>query len=187
MPVPMSLLEPSPSAPIDAATMRWQAPLLALLSARRVGSLPQHCLWAVPASVLPSVAFLGLAHAIAWALGMDVSSMNPPDRPPSLESLFSGVVFAPVVETLLLAGLLGLLSRLSRRPLFVAAASGVLWGGVHGAYGAMWFFGTFWSFYVLGCSYLAWRPLAWWKAFVVAAVPHAIINLMVWLLLFLAR
>lgn len=174
----MPLLEPSPAAPCTAtSTKRWHAPLRTLVSAQRAGPLWFHCLLAWPAGLLPSVALLGLAHVMAALLGLDAAAFQPPARVLSVGEFFSGVVFAPVVETLMLGGLLWLLSRLSPQPLFVAAMSGLLWGALHGTFGLLWFFGTAWTFYVLGCCYLAWRPQGWWKAFVAAALPHALINL----------
>lgn len=183
----LAAAEPSSPTAIDDAPVRWHQRCLDLLSARRAGSLALHSLLAVPVALLPSVALLGSAYAVAGAFGIDVSSLQPPDRELSIERFFSSVVFAPVVETLLLGGLLWLLCRMSRLPLLVAAASGVLWGALHGAFGFMWFFGTCWSFYVMSCCYLAWRPVGWWKAFVAAAAPHAVINLTALSLLFLAR
>jgi len=170
-------LETSPTTLTEAPpAKRWQAPLLALLSARRAGSLPLHCLVAWPLALLPSAVFVGLARGLMHLLGVDPTPFAAPDREASIKEFFGMVVFAPLVETVLLGGLLWLLSLMSNRPLFVAVAASVLWGALHGAFGLLWFFGTFWSFYIFSCSYLAWRPQAWWKAFTAAALPHALIN-----------
>ncbi len=106
-----------------------------------------------------------------------MTGFAPPDREASFKDFFLALIFAPLAETLLLSGLLWLLGILSKRPLFIAAAASVLWGAVHGAQGLMWFLPASWAFYVLSCSYLAWRPLGFGKAFVVAALPHALVNL----------
>lgn len=174
MPVPETL---PPALTAAAPSKRWRESVLALVSARRAGSLATHCLLAWPVALLPSLALLALVYWLAAVLRIDVSSMEPPKREASFREFFGGVVFAPLVETLLLAGLLRLLSSISARSRLVAAASGVLWGCLHGLFGALWFFGTCWSFYVFSCSFLAWRPLSWWKAYAVAALPHALINL----------
>jgi len=160
-----------------APTTRWYAPLMAVVSGRRAGSLPLHCLLAWPVALLPSVALLGLVYGLLQLLGIDSTTFEPPEHQFTLGQVLNTVVFAPLVETLLLGAGLWLLTRLSRRPLFVAAASSVLWGCLHGAFGLIWFFGTFWSFYIFSCSYLAWRPSSWWGAYAAAAVPHALINL----------
>lgn len=174
----MPVLESSPPFNAEAASaQRWHTRLLALLSAQRAGSLTLHCLLAWPVALLPSLALLGLAYGLLELLGIDSTTFEPPDRQVTPGQVFSAVVFAPLVETLLLGAGLWLLTRLSRRPLFVAGASSVLWGCLHGASGLIWFAGTFWSFYIFSCSYLAWRPSSWWRAYVAAAAPHALINL----------
>jgi hypothetical protein len=165
---------------------RWRpgaSSLLSLLSARRVEPLALHCALAVPVAALPSLAFYGLAYGAASALGIDAAAIGAPSPGTSIGDGIGAAVVSPLAETLLLGGLLWALSRLSANRLFVAAASAVLWGGLHATRGPLWFFGTFWSFYVFGSSYLAWRPIAWWKAFIVAATPHALINLTAFMLL----
>lgn len=174
----MPALESSPPILAEAGSQqRWLAPLRALVSAQRAGSLTRHCLLAWPVALLPSLALVSLVYGLLQLLGIDSSTFEPPPRRLTMGQVLSAVVFAPLVETLVLGGGLWLLSRLSHRPLFVAAASSVLWGCLHGASGLIWFFGTFWSFYVFSCSYLAWRPSSWWRAYAVAAAPHALINL----------
>jgi hypothetical protein len=96
------------------------------------------------------------------------------------------IVLAPVVETFCLAGILALLSIFLTRASYVALASALVWGALHGAFGAMWFFGTAWSFYVFSCAYLYWRKQSFGKAFVAASVPHALVNSSVMLGLALA-
>lgn len=179
----MSAVE-SPSA---APPPRWHAALLAIVTARRAPSLAMHGLLAWPVALLPSAALLGLSCGLALALGVDVSGLMPPDRQATFKDFFGSVILAPPAETLLLGLLLWLLSRMSRRPLFIAAASGVLWGCAHGALAALWFFGTFWSFYVFSCAYLAWRPQGWGRAFAAAALPHALVNLTAMAVIFLDR
>jgi len=127
--------------------------------------------------MLPSIALYTAARSAALAMGIDIRSIEAPARDASVGEFIGAVVLAPIGETLLLGLLLWALSRLSSRPVFIACVAAALWGGLHGSLGALWFFGTFWSFYVFSCSYLAWRPQAYWKAFVVAAAPHALINL----------
>ncbi|MDD2924563.1 hypothetical protein [Rhodoferax sp.] len=93
------------------------------------------------------------------------------------------VVVAPVIETLLLAAILWVLSLLSQNLLLVAAASAVIWAGFHATFGALWFFGTVWSFFVFSCAYLTWRKVSFPRAYFAAALPHAFVNLTVVLIL----
>lgn len=176
----MHVLEPSPAAVCPVTPPKpWRGELLALVTARRASSLARHVLLVWPLAALPSLALVGAAYGLVLGLGVDPAFFAPPALQPTLEQFFGMVIFAPLVETLLLGGLLWLLARLSSRPLFIAAASGLLWGGLHGSMGLLWFFGTFWGFYVLSCAYLAWRPLGFGRAFAAAALPHALVNLTV--------
>jgi len=94
-------------------------------------------------------------------------------------SVFSAVVVAPVVETALLGLLVRGLLKLSSRPIFVATISALTWGALHGAFGLLWFFGTVWSFFVFSCAYIGWRERSSREAFIAAAAPHALVNLVV--------
>ncbi len=91
------------------------------------------------------------------AVGVDTSGIQPPSRSATASELFGAVVFAPVVETYLLALLLGALLRLGIRPLFGAVVSAVLWGALHASIAPLWFFGTVWSFFVFSCAFIGWR------------------------------
>lgn len=181
----MSVVDPLLANADEAPPLRWSQRWRALVSARRAGSLPLHCLMAVPAALLPSAAFFLLARAVASALGLDVAALSPPQRETTLDQFFGAVVFAPVVETLLLMLLLRGLVIVMRRPVRVAAVSAVVWGVLHGLQGPLWFFGTAWSFYIFSASYQAWRPVSRRHAFAAAAVPHAAINLVAMLSLLL--
>lgn len=184
----MSTTESLTPVLVDAKPKRrWHVPLLALLSGQRVGSLTLHALLAWPVALLPSLGLLCLVYALLWLLDVDPTVFQPPERQATFKDFFGAVVFAPLVETLLQGVLLWALSLMSHRPRFVAVASGLLWGAIHGAQGLIWFFGTAWTFYVLSASYLAWRPLGWRRAFFAAALPHALINLTAMAVVFAGR
>ena len=136
----------------------------------------RYCLLAFPLAIIPSVLFSVVARQLFVLAGVNVDLISPPDRSVSLVEVLGSVVFAPVVETLLLALLIEGLCELSQRAIFIAVVSAVLWGILHGAFGALWFFGTAWSFFVFGCAYLHWHKQSFGRAFVAAAVPHALGN-----------
>lgn len=159
---------------------RGRPPWLAVVTARRAASLPRHCLWATLWCSL-SLPLLLAAYGLARAMGVDTTAALGPERAATVGEFLGTVVFAPLAETLLLGGLLWWLSRLTRRPLLVAGLSALLWGALHAQFGGLRFFGTAWTFYVLSCAYLAWRPVGFGHAFVAAAVPHGVINLSVML------
>ena len=137
----------------------------------------RYCLLAFPLALIPSVAIYGAAESIARALGADLSRLRPPDHEVTLFSAFGIIVFAPAVETLLLAGGLSILQKFFSLRVHAAVASAVAWGIVHGLQGPLWFFGVVWSFFVFSCAFQAWRKWGFGRAYLAAAVPHALINL----------
>lgn len=140
-------------------------------------SLWKYGLIAFPLAIIPSIGLLIVARCLLSAAGVDVNFFAPPERSASFGEFLGIVVFAPLVETVLLAGVLRVLSLTSSRAMFVAMASAVIWGGVHAAFGLTWFFGTVWSFFIFSCAYLGWRPVSFKAAFLAAWIPHVLINL----------
>jgi hypothetical protein len=136
----------------------------------------RYCLLAFPLALLPSIGLYTLAMIVVDALGLDHAAFSAPDRTISFWELFGGLVFAPIVETLLLSLLLTVLSVASAHRNFVAATAAILCGLAHGTYGLLWFFGTAWSFFVFSYGFLAWRKVSYLHAFVAAAAPHALLN-----------
>ena len=139
----------------------------------------RYCLLAFPIALLPSLALFASANVILRALGVDPDHFQAPQIHATVLDAFGATVFSPVTETLLLAGGLRILSNFSKRKLPLAVASAVAWGCLHALFGALWFFGTVWSFFVFSYAYLTWRERRLARAFTVAAVPHALINLTV--------
>ena len=123
-----------------------------------------------------SILTLSIATGIFLIFGADIDLLSPPKRPASWREAFGLIVFAPILETLLLAAMLRVLSAATNRKLFIATTSAVLWGCLHGAFGLLWFFGTVWSFFIFSCAYIAWRKVSFRHAFMAAAVPHALVN-----------
>lgn len=136
--------------------------------------------------MIPSVVLFAFAYIALRVLGVNVARFQAPEVHPTVAGVFLTVVFSPVVETLILAGGLALLSSFSNRRLPVAVVSAIAWGCLHGLLAAMWFFGTVWSFFVFSWAYLTWRERGFTRAFLVAAVPHALMNLTVLIVAFIA-
>ena len=151
-------------------------------------SLPlwKYVLLTFPLALIGSCALFGTALLAAVAAGLNVGALLPPDRVASFSEILATLIFAPITETLILAGLVKLLSVRISRPAAIAASSAALWGLFHGYFGALWFFGTVWSFFVFTCAYLAWRKNSIGHAFVAAALPHALINATAMALVFTA-
>ena len=136
----------------------------------------KYCLLAFPLALVPSILLALIARQVFVMLGANVDLISAPDLKATMGEFFGAVVFAPVTETLALALLIVALSRLSQRTLFIAVVSAILWGSLHGTFGALWFFGTAWSFFVFSCAYLHWRKQSFGRAFLAASVPHALVN-----------
>jgi len=140
-------------------------------------SYRRYVLSAYPLAMLPSMLLAALANGVVNALGINAEYIAAPGREVNTGEILGALVFAPVVETFLLALLLWFLSLLSRNLGFVAAIAALLWASLHATYGALWFFGTVWSFFVFSCAYLAWRQTSFVRAYFAAALPHLLINL----------
>ena len=136
----------------------------------------RYCLLAFPLALIPSAIFLALAQTLFAVSGVDTSAIGVTEKRLVLSEVLGATVFAPLIETLLLAVLLSMLSALTSRTALVVCASALAWGCLHAAFGFIWLFGTTWSFFIFSCGYLAWRKLSFRQAFLAAAVPHALIN-----------
>lgn len=117
-------------------------------------------------SILLSV----LASKLAPGLGR-------PEFPVSgAEAFFLLVIFSPLLETLIMAGVLALLLRLVP-PVAAIGFSAVGWGIAHSLAAPAWGLIIWWPFLVLSTLYVAWRPRGWGWAIAVPALTHALQNL----------
>jgi|GEM_PF-608526 len=140
-------------------------------------SLWRYSLEAWPIALIPSVLLFVLASGLLALAGVSLESIAPPAREVSVSTFLGAVIFAPIVETLVLIGGIKILGCISSRPVVVAMMSALVWGILHGIFGALWFFGAVWSFFVFSCAYLAWRDRSFKAGFIAASVPHALVNL----------
>ena len=136
----------------------------------------RYCLIAFPLALLPSLAILSSIVLTSRAIGVDISRLMRPAISATWSDFFGSVVFAPIVETLVLALLLRILSALTPRKILVVSASALLWGCLHASLGVLAFFGTAWSFFVFSFTFLVWRKKSFLDAFIAAAAPHALVN-----------
>jgi hypothetical protein len=92
---------------------------------------------------------------------------------------FAGlVIISPVLETLLLAFGLWLLSFITKHPLRQAIGSCVSWAVLHSLLASIWGLVIVWPFFVFSCAYLAWRRRSRWHAMGVACGIHMFQNLL---------
>jgi hypothetical protein len=151
------------------------------------GSLFDYCLVAWPVALVPSILIVIAVHSMFSTAGVDVTGLQKPAVDLRTRSLWIAVLAAPVIETLVLGGVLRLLEFATKRRQMLALLSALAWGGAHAWFHPLWFFGTVWSFYVFSRGWLAWRPVSYKHAFAAAAVPHALVNSSALAVQFLAR
>jgi hypothetical protein len=151
------------------------------------GSLLVYCLVAWHVALVPSLLLVVTAHALVSQAGADVGALQRPAIDFATRKLWIALLAAPLLETLVLGGVLRLLEFATRRRQILAALSALAWGGAHAWFHPLWFFGTVWSFYVFSRGWLAWRPVSYKHAFAAAAVPHALVNSSAVLMQFFAR
>lgn len=130
-----------------------------------------------------------LAIPTAWALSIVGSlllaalfaaltpQLKGPDFPiKGWPALFALVVFAPFIETLMMAGLIWLFERfLPTTGAIVGSA--IAWGGFHSAQALGWGLVIWWPFLIFSTLYVVWRQRGFWTGVGVAATTHALQNL----------
>ena len=88
---------------------------------------------------------------------------------------FSLVVFAPAVETLILAALVLLLRRFfGHGPAAIAGAA--LWGVAHSLAAPTWGLIVWWPFLIMSIALMTWRSEGLWKAIALVMIVHALQN-----------
>ncbi len=86
------------------------------------------------------------------------------------------VVFSPLVESLIMGGVLVLLQRFLR-PAGAIIASSLLWGMAHSLGALSWGFTIWWPFLIFSTLFVVWRQHGFWAGVGVAAAAHALQNL----------
>jgi hypothetical protein len=148
-------------------------------------SLLRYCAFAVPICLIPSVTLMGIAIGVFTLLGVDTESISRKAPQPTFSEFFGMVIVAPVIETVLLGWGIYLLSRMTSNVVFVVTTSAIIWASLHATLGFLWFFGVVWSFFIFSCAFVAWRKISYKHAFFAASIPHALVNFLATLTLFL--
>ena len=130
-----------------------------------------------------------LALAVAWLLSFPLSIVlaklvsmvfpgaESPEFPVAgLTALFLLVVFAPVLETLIMGGVLLVLLRLFSPPIAVlVSAAG--WGVAHSLGAPTWGLVIWWPFLIFSTLFVTWRQRSLLLAFALPMAAHALHNL----------
>jgi hypothetical protein len=86
------------------------------------------------------------------------------------------VVFSPLVETMIMGGVLVILQRFLG-PAASVITSALLWGGLHSVGAMSWGLAIWWPFLIFSTLFVVWRQRGFWIAIGVAAATHALQNL----------
>ena len=130
-----------------------------------------------------------LALAVAWLLTFPLSiglaaimsylfpGAQQPEFPVSgLTALFLLVVFAPVLETLIMGGVLLVLLRFLS-PSIAVLVSALGWGVAHSLGAPTWGLVIWWPFLIFSTLFVTWRRRSLALAFAMPALAHALHNL----------
>lgn len=156
--------EPVPAVPRPA--------LLAFLPERLFR--PERPLTYVPIAwllaLIPSLALSALASWLFPQGGPEFPVVDPKVQ------FFGLVIFAPVVETLIMGGVLLLLNRLFG---FVPAIllSSLGWGIAHSLQAVAWGLVIWWPFLIFSTVFLVWKQRSLWLAFLLPMLVHGLQNL----------
>ena len=93
-----------------------------------------------------------------------------------LRALIALVIFAPVLETLIMGAVLLILLRLSNATVAVLLSS-LGWGLAHSLAAPTWGLVIWWPFLVFSTLFVVWRQRSLLAAFAVPALAHALHNL----------
>nr|WP_255554800.1 CPBP family glutamic-type intramembrane protease [Sphingomicrobium sp. B8] len=90
--------------------------------------------------------------------------------------VFMLAVFAPVVETFIMAAILWVLTRFVK-PTAAIVASALIWGAAHSALAPAWGLVIWWPFLIFSTLYLVWRQRSILWALAMPMLAHAMQNL----------
>jgi membrane protease YdiL (CAAX protease family) len=114
---------------------------------------------------------------LSWVASLAAPSLAKPEFPMKGATAFVLlVVFAPVVETLMMAAILSVLARFLSASSAVMA-SALLWGVAHSLQAAVWGLVIWWPFLIFSTLFLVWRQRGIWAGLAMAATCHALQNL----------
>jgi len=132
-----------------------------------------------PISLIPSLA-IGFALA---KTGVLTEESGPQFEGPRVLMFIGITVFSPVVETLIMAGILWLCSFVTGNKTKLAIMSVIVWAVFHSLYAPLWGVVVAWPFFVFSCGYLAWREKSVGHGLLVATGLHFFQNIFPGLLL----
>jgi membrane protease YdiL (CAAX protease family) len=130
----------------------------------------RYVLLAWPVVALPALALAWIASRLAPGLAGPELKAGP------AWLAFVGVVLvSPLLETLLMTGLVALMARVAG-PVAAVVGSAALWGAAHSLVAARWGLVVWWPFLLFSIAYLTWRHRGYWQAVGVVTAIHVLQN-----------
>lgn len=122
-----------------------------------------------------------LSIGISLLLGMAIATIVPEAEAPDLGGasplvvMIGVAVLAPLVESLIMGGVIQLLLRwLSAWQAVLVSAAG--WGVAHSLSTPTWGMVIWWPFLIFSTIFVTWRPRGFWVAVLMAALVHGLQN-----------
>lgn len=107
---------------------------------------------------------------------VSMGSENNADSPSStIDLILAVVIFAPIVETIMLAIILFLLSYLRLSIIQSSLLCSLVVSGLHSLASPLWGLTVIWGFYVYSCVFLVWKK-SFFKAFGIVTLLHMLQN-----------
>ena len=119
--------------------------------------------------IIPSLGLAYFVQAVAPELDL-------PDFPiKGHVAFFSLAVFAPIVETFILAAFVTMF-RLAFSPTASVVLSAIGWGVAHSLQASAWGLVVWWPFLIMSMLYIVWRQRGFWLAIAIPAAVHMLQN-----------
>lgn len=136
----------------------------------------KYCFIIFPVGMIPSYVLYGASQVVANILGWDVTNHLMSRVNLTLKDMVWVILISPIVETFILAGFIAIVYTMINNKMVVSFIIALLFGVFHGMFGALWFFGAAWPFFVFAYSYSTWRKTSFTHAIIAAWIPHLLHN-----------
>lgn len=143
----------------------------------------QYVLAAYLIGVLPTL----VLSALLYAAGLPPQNKVMEGNFPPWVDIVGISLFSPVVETLLMFLMFGMLRVFTSRIGWLCTWSALIWALLHSALHPVWGLTTFWTFFVLSFSFLLWERRGKMWAFAITAIIHSLNNTIVIVAVTLSR
>lgn len=134
---------------------------------------PRRVWLAILTGFVLSIAGSLILATLSRTLAPDIAAPDFPLKGPI--AFFMLVVFAPVLETIIMGGFLSLFLRFMR-PSYAILLSAFGWGVAHSLQALGWGLVIWWPFLIFSTLFVVWRQRGFWAGVAVAATTHALQN-----------